>query len=174
MLGGMSLDSLLFGPRHVVRSEQAFYANRELHTQAGVCKQQLLPNGYVQHAPEHTKLLVHSSRLQNATFSIAKGSLDLNTLTKTPPQVLFDLVGRDVHEFAHAKDGLEAFRDGHVDFVRTLCAEGRLRIVLQKEVGPLPEAHRLAFLDCIEDVVVSGLKPLSESSLGFIPVFREC
>jgi hypothetical protein len=113
---------------------------------------------------------VHSGRLQDAAFSIAKGGLDLNTLAKTTPQVQFYLVGRDIHEFAHAKDRLEVFRDSHVDFVRTLCAEGRLRIVLQKEVGPLREAHRLAFFDCIENVVVSGLKPLSEFSLGFIPV----
>jgi len=113
---------------------------------------------------------VHGGRLQDAAFSIAKGGLDLNTLAKTTPQVQFDLVARDVHEFAHAKDGLEVFRDSHVDLVRTLCAEGWLRVILQEEVGPLPEAHRLAFLDRVEDVVVSGLKPLSELSLGFIPV----
>src|SRR5215472_12322968 len=139
--GCMSLNSLLFGPRHVVRPKQALNANRELHAQARVCKQQLLPYGYVQHAPEHANLLVHGGRLQDVAFPIAKCGLDLNTLTKTTPQVQFDLVGGDVNEFAHAKDRLEVFRDSHVDFVRTVCAEGRLRIILQKEVGPLPEAQ---------------------------------
>src|SRR5215467_9469300 len=102
-------------------------------------------------SPCRSNWITHSSAtppaLQNAAFPIAKCGLDLNTLTKTTPQVQFDLVGCDVDEFAHAKDRLEVFRDSHVDFVRALCAEGRLRIILQKEVGPLPEAHRLAFLD---------------------------
>jgi hypothetical protein len=89
---------------------------------------------------------VHCGRLQDVAFSIAKGRPDLNALTKSTPQVQFDRVGCDVYEFAHAKDRLEMFRDSHVDFVRTLCAEGRLRIVLQKRSAHSPKLIGSPFL----------------------------
>src|SRR5579859_7413726 len=49
-------------------------------------------------------------------------------------------------------------------------ADRRLRVILQKEVRPLPEIQTFAFSDNIEDISVSGLQAFSKLLLRCLPV----
>jgi hypothetical protein len=60
-----------------------------------------------------------------------------------------------------------------VHFVRLLSAERGLGIILEKRIGPLPVCQGFALSYDFEEIVVPGLQPLSEFSIGFVPVGGE-
>jgi hypothetical protein len=62
------------------------------------------------------------------------------------------------------------FRAPLVRFVRFLSAHGRLGIVLQEEIRPLPVSQDLALSYDFKEIVVSRLKSFSQLLVCFLPI----
>ena len=75
---------------------------------------------------------------------------------------------RELHRSEYRAKSLEGVI---VHFVRLLCANRRLRVVLDKKIRPFVERKLLAPTDCGERVVVSGVQPFAQLPLRVLPVF---
>ena len=74
----------------------------------------------------------------------------------------------ELHRSEHRAKGIEGVV---AHFVRLLCANRRLRVVLDKKVRPFVERKLLASADRGERVVVSGVQPFAQLPLRVLPVF---
>src|ERR1700746_103058 len=110
---------------------------------------------------------------QDSFVSIAERSFNSNCLSKPVTEIQLDVVCRDIHQFAPGEGTVEMLHHAEIDLVRLLCSDGRLGIILQKEIRPLLETQAFSFPNHIQDVVVSGLQPFPQKRLGCLPVFRE-
>jgi len=101
---------------------------------------------------------------------VTEVGLNADSLSKTFAKIKVDRIRGDVHQSACTKRSLEVFYAPLVRFVCFLSAHGRLGIVLQEEIRPLPESQGFALSHDFKEIVISRLKSFSESPVCFLPI----
>jgi hypothetical protein len=99
--------------------------------------------------------------------------LDSNSLSKAITKIYFYRIRGDVHQTTRIKRSLEVFYAPLVRFVCFLSAHGRLGMVLQENIRPLPVSQGLALSHDFKEIVVSRLKSFSQLLACFLPIGGE-
>ena len=148
--------------------EQPLQNHGELDTGTRVGGAELLLYCDAENSSKHPKLLMNRRRLQQSDFDHSRSPPHASALLEAVSKVCLNprrVDFRELHRSEHRAKGLEGVV---VHFVRLLCANRRLRVVLDKKVI---ECKLLALTDCGERVVVSGVQPFAQLPLRVLPVF---
>jgi len=167
---GVVLDPRLLRPRHVVRPEQALENHRKFHTGTRVGRAELFPHRHVEHSTQHPEFLVHRGWFYGPKFGDARLPADTLLLLEPTTQMNFDFCGVNVCELDRSKHGFERFQRVLVSFVRCLCPNRRLGVVLQEKIRPFAKRQFSTLADCIKGVVVSGGQAFAHLLLRLVPV----
>jgi hypothetical protein len=139
VLGGLEFDALLLRPSHVVRPKKAFHSDWKLYAVAGIGREQLLANSNVQHTAKDPQFLMDCCRLEPTLLNHTAHGFHLNATLKTAPEIVFDVISRDLTDRSMAECLLEMAACTSVYFVSFLGTNWGLRIVFQEKIHPFRE-----------------------------------
>jgi hypothetical protein len=133
------LDLLLLKPSYVVRPEEPIDPCWEFHSCARIREEEFLAPRHIQHATQHSQLLVHPRCLQHTFLHGSTPRLDDHSLLEPSTKVHLDIVGGQFGEFGFLKHGSQMLQSALIDAVGLRRAERGLGKILQIKIRPFPK-----------------------------------
>jgi len=125
----LELDSLLFGPRHIMRPKQPLHLDEKLHPRTRVRREQLLPECDVQHTTQNPQFLMDRCWFKPVFLDDSRRGSELNPRSKPPSEVCSM---SSVADRPSTKRGFKVQGRALIRLMGLLCADGRFGIVLKK------------------------------------------